>query len=358
MKIVMVAGGSGGHIYPAIQLADSLKKDHEIIFFGNNNRLEGEIIPALGYEFLSSETNNFSGGLAKKINSLLLMIDAYQDAKAKLKKIKPDLVIGFGNFVSVPVVKAAQKLGIRTIIHEQNRLLGSANNYLAKKANAIVVSYPETKQKLPQEKAFYLGNPRSSYFKNIKIDRSVLIKYDLNPLIPTVLFFMGSQGSKSINDFMLEVLKELKNAKFQILYVTGKAYYDSFKDILKDNKNIKIRDYVEAGELLANIDVLVARAGATTICEITACGIPSILIPSPFVPNNHQYFNAQSLVDKRAALLVNEKDLDVKEFIALLGGLIGDNRERKILAANAKKLGNTKACDDFIKLIRRVVKNV
>lgn len=351
----MVAGGTGGHIYPALQLAKTMENDHEIIFFGNESRLESTIIPQAGYNFIPMETIAFNGGLLRRVNSLILLYDAYREMKRQLKLIKPDIVIGFGNYVSLPVVMAAVKLKIKTMIHEQNRLAGSANKFLAKRVDYVVCSHRENLNVFPKGKTSYLGNPRSSAFKGLKPNKEVLKKYDLKSDIPTILICMGSLGSLTVNKFMIDALKELDKCSFQVIYVTGKEYYEEFKAEFTDTEKIKIVAYVDMVEVLPNITVLVSRAGATTIAEITALGVAAVLIPSPYVPNNHQYYNAKDLVDKNAAILVKEEDLEVDKFVDLLDKLIKDSTELKVLANNAKKLGNVKAGEAIIRLIDKAV---
>jgi len=355
MKIVMVAGGTGGHIYPALHLADSLKDKNEITFFGSDKRLENELIPAAGYNFIALETIAFSGSLMRRINSLLLMRDSYHIAKSELKKFNADVVIGFGNYISVPVVLAAKSLNIKTLIHEQNCKIGAANRYLAKKADFCVCCYKESLEKLPKAKSLCLGNPRSSMFKDVKRNRSILKEYGLDPSIATVVIFMGSLGSISINEFMLQALKEIRKEDFQVIYITGKEYYQEFITKFNETDNVKIKDYANMVELLPNIDLLVARAGATTIAEITALGLPTIFIPSPYVPNNHQYFNAKNLVDYKAAMLINEEDLDIDKFNDILKTTISDKEKLSEMASKTKEFANVNCCEDIIKLIEKVV---
>ena len=351
----MVAGGTGGHIYPALQLAKALEKDNDIVFFGNESRLESTLVPEAGFDFRPIETIAFSGGLLRRINSVILLYDAYKEMIRQLKIIKPDIVIGFGNYVSVPVVMAAVKLKIKTMIHEQNRLVGSANKFLSKRVDCVVCSFKENLRVFPKDKTVFLGNPRSSAFRGVKVKRDILVKYGLQANQTTILICMGSLGSLTVNKFMIEALKRLAETSIQVIYVTGREYYEEFRARFEETERIKLVDFVDMVELLPNVDLLIARAGATTIAEISALGVASILIPSPYVPNDHQYHNAKDLVDKNAAVLMAEEDLEVDDFIESLEKLLKDSTQLKVLANNAKKLGNLKACDDIIKQINRVV---
>ncbi len=356
MKIVIVAGGTGGHIYPALELANNLKNDNEIIFFGNNKRMESEIIPESGYQFFGFDIDAISGGIIGKFNSILLMSDAYNICKQELKKIKPDVVIGFGNYVSVPVVLAAKKLKIKTIIHEQNSLVGSANKLLSHFVDKIIVSYPDSMKGLPSKKTVCLGNPRASLFANVRRSKKVLEGFELSNDKKTVLVFMGSLGSKTINDFMLNALKAFRDKDYQVLYLTGSKYYDYFIDNFNESENVKVAAYGDVGAILPNVTLLISRAGATTLAEVTALGVPSILIPSPYVPANHQYLNAMSLVNNKAAILIEERDLDESTFISKIDSTINDLELLKDLKTNSKAMGNVNACKDFINVINEVIK--
>ncbi|MFV0254966.1 MAG: undecaprenyldiphospho-muramoylpentapeptide beta-N-acetylglucosaminyltransferase [Erysipelotrichaceae bacterium] len=352
MKIVLVAGGSGGHIYPALELAKTFKEyGHEILFIGNKNRMEATIIPDLGYDFFAIDNSSLQGSFAKKINSLLLMHDSYTDSLEKLKSYGADCVIGFGNYVTVPVILAAKRLKIKTVIHEQNSIVGSANKLLSKVVDKVVVSYQSTLVKMPKKKSYYYGNPRSSAFKDLKYDRKILKKYGLKPDLKTVLIFMGSLGSKVINDFMLEALKNFRKKDYQVLYVTGKNYYQDFITKFNETNNVKVLSYANTNELLNNIDILVSRAGATTIAEITAIGITSLLIPSPYVVANHQYYNASNLVEKNAAVLLSEEDLTQKSFIDKIDEMIANDKYAQSLAENAKALSKIDSAELIYQLV-------
>ncbi len=357
MRIILVASGSGGHIFPALQLADSLKNEHEVCFYGGKKYMEARIIPENSYPFVGLDTLGFDGSFFQRINALLLLWDSYRQVKNDFKKQRPDVVIGFGNYVTIPVILAAKKLKIKTMIHEQNSIIGLANRFLAKKVDARICSFPETLQKLPKAESYCLGNPRAAAFKDSKVNREILKKYDLQPDKPTVLFFMGSQGSLSINDFMLETLKEMRKKDYQVLYITGRRFYEEFSSRFNESETVKFRDFADMRELLPNIDLLVSRAGATTITEICASGIASILIPSPYVPNDHQRHNAETLVKAQATILVSENELQTDSFVSLVTDLLADKARLQALAAKAKELANLKACDDFIALIKKVTNN-
>lgn len=356
MRVVLVAGGSGGHIYPALELARYLKlNNHEVFFVGSKSRMEANIIPNHGYDFFGIDAAAIAGSFSTKINSVFMMYDAYTDSKEYLKKIKPDCVIGFGSYITVPVLLAAKRLKLKTVIHEANSIVGKANSLLSKFVDKCIVSYPSSIDKFPKEKTVCLGNPRGSAFKEVVEDRNVLKEYGLSPKLKTVLIFMGSQGSKVINDFMLEALKGFRDKKYQVIYITGNDYYQEFTSKFNETKNVKVIAYGDTLKLLPNVDCLISRAGATSIAEITALGLASILIPSPYVPLNHQYYNAMDLVEKNAACIIEEDSLTVENLISMVDDLLDNDEFREQICKNAKSLGKTDSCELILDYINQLM---
>lgn len=347
MKIAMVAGGSGGHIYPAVSLAKELeKRGHEVTFIGANDRMEKDVIPTYGFKFIGLDTKTTKGGLVQKVSSLLSMRKSYIECK-KILKDNYDLVMGFGNYISVPVIMAASKLKIKVVLHEQNSFVGRANRMLDKKADLIITSYEESNKQFKNPNIITLGNPQSSVAAKVTKDQNVLKELNLDLNKKTVLIFMGSLGSESIMNVMLDYFKLLDtNIDYQIVYATGVRHYDKVKDL--KFKNVHIFDKVDGINVMANSDLLVSRAGATTLAEITALGMPSILIPSPYVPNNHQYHNAMALVDKKAALMIEEKDLDAFKLKELIEKTLNDESKLKDLSLKSRMLSNDNVVDDII----------
>ena len=349
MKIVMAAGGTGGHIYPALTLAESLKKrGHDVVFFGSKDRMEKDIVPSFGFKFIPFDIVSTSGN---KVKSLISMKKAYKKSLSLLEGY--DMAIGFGNYISVPIILAAKKKGLKTVIHEQNSFVGKANKLLDRKVDLVIGSYKENKKQFKNPRTLILGNPQSQKASEVKKDENVLVNLGLDPNKKTVVIFMGSLGSQSVNKILLDYFK-LTDGSYQIVYATGKEYY------MEDIKNIEEKNYLKVRERIDGISVmkasslLVSRAGATTLCEITSLGMPSILIPSPYVPNNHQYFNALALVNEKAAIMLEEKDLSASSLNKLVAGLINDDDKLKELSENALKLANTSAIEDIICEIERL----
>lgn len=345
-RIALVAGGTGGHIYPAVSLAkEMIKKGYQITFIGANDRMEKDVIPNLGFEFIGLDVKTTRGGLLQKFKSLFSMIHSYHQC-IKLLKGKYDLVMGFGNYISVPVVLAAKHLGIKTVIHEQNSFVGRANRFLDEKVDLVIASYPNSLTQFKNSKAVVLGNPQSSVAKMVKKDPNVIKDLGLNPDKKTVVIFMGSLGSESVLKVILDYFKLLNDFDYQIIYATGVKHYAKAKDY--GNEQIKIFDKIKGAEVMVNADLLVSRAGATTLAEITALGTPSILIPSPYVPNNHQFYNAKALVDNQAAIMLEEKDLNAEKLKELIEGLLNDNQRRLTIGQNARNMAVDNAIEDII----------
>ena len=343
MKIVMAAGGTGGHIYPALTLAESLKKrGHEVVFFGSKDRMEKDLVPSFDFKFIPFDIVSTSGN---KVKSLISMKKAYKKSLNLLEAY--DMAIGFGNYISVPIILAAKKKGLKTIIHEQNSFVGKANKFLDRRVDLVIGSYKENKKQFKNPNTLILGNPQSQKASEAKKEKDVLSNMGLDPNKKTVVIFMGSLGSESVNKVLLDYFK-LTDGSYQIVYATGKEYYK------EDIKNIEEKDYLKVRERIDGISVmkasklLVSRAGATTLCEITALGMPSILIPSPYVPNNHQYFNALALVNEKAAIMLEEKDLSASSLNKLVSEIINDDNKLEELSKNALKLANTSAIGDII----------
>lgn len=345
MKIAMVAGGTGGHIYPAIALAEGLKaKGHTITFFGSNDRMEKEVIPNSGFDYIGLNVVTTRGGIFQKIKSLLSIEKAYFECLKLLKGY--DLAIGFGNYISVPVMNAAIKLGLKTALHEQNSFVGRANRLLDKKVDLIVGCYEENRKQFKNPNLKILGNPQASKAYLVKKDPNVLLNLGLKPDKKTVVIFMGSLGSSSVHEKLKDYFNRI-DGSYQVVYATGKNNYDDAINSIK-NKNVVIKERIDGINVMKNADLLISRGGATTLAEINAIGIASIIIPSPYVPNNHQYYNAKALVDLNAATMIEEKDLSGEILNTKVNELIFNDQRLKELSNNALKMGNQNVIEDII----------
>jgi UDP-N-acetylglucosamine--N-acetylmuramyl-(pentapeptide) pyrophosphoryl-undecaprenol N-acetylglucosamine transferase len=343
MKIMVSGGGTGGHIYPALALINEIKKnrqDAEFLYIGTENGLESKIVPAAGIPFRSIEISGFKRKISlDNAKTIIRFIKGVSDSKSYIKEFKPDVVIGTGGYVCGPVVYAASKLKIPTIIHEQNSLPGITNKFLARYVDKVAICFEEAKAHFPADKTVLTGNPRAS-----EVVMKDLKKYNDPALVPgkkTVLIMGGSRGAKPINDAVIDMMDEMKEKDYQMIYVTGEVHYENvMKQIKSLPKNVVIKPFIHnMPEVLIGIDLIVARSGATTLAEITALGLPSILIPSPYVTANHQEKNARALSDHDAAALVLEKDLSSTALIKEMDAILLDQENLQKMKAASRQLG-------------------
>ena len=313
--------------------------------------MEKDVIPAAGFDYIGLDMKIPGGSLINKANSFVSIVKAYYKCREIVKDY--DLAIGFGNYISVPLVMAARNRGLKTVIHEQNSFAGKANKYLDQKVDLVIGSYEENKKTFKNPHTLILGNPQSSKAFNIKKDPEVLLNLGLDPDKKTVVIFMGSLGSQTVNKVVIEYLNSLKG-DYQVIYASGKQNYAKARAAVKKKDYICVKEAVDGVKVMANSSLLVSRAGATTLSEICAMGMPSILIPSPYVPNNHQFYNAMALIDKNAALLLEEKDLSPASLKAIIEKSINDEELLKSLHENAIKLSNPKVLDEIVKEIEKL----
>lgn len=357
MKVIISAGGTGGHIYPALAIANKIKekdKSSEILYIGTSNRMEKDIVPKAGFKFVGIKVEGLRRSLnPRNIKSLYLFLSAILKCKKIIKKFKPDVVIGVGGYVCAPVVYAAHKLGVKCCIHEQNSSFGITNKFASNFADKVFVSFKSLEEKMNDKKYVYTGNPCSE--NALKMEPIKKEEFGLTPLKKLVLIVMGSLGSKTINDRMKNMLTLFNNKDYEVMFVTGKNYFDSYKNA-NYTKNIKIVPYVnDMPRLLKKTDVLVSRAGASTLSEIATLNVASILIPSPYVTENHQYKNAMDLVSANAALILEEKDLQGDKLLRMVEKLLNDKVFTKKIKTNLRKFevknSSSKIYDEIVKLV-------
>lgn len=359
MKIIIAAGGTGGHLYPALALAKYIEeqvKDVEFLFVGTVDRLESKVVPQMGYKYIGLHVKGLVGNPLKKAYAGVIFVKSIFTAKKIIKKFKPDIVLGFGGYPSASVVKAASSLKIKTLIHEQNSIVGLTNRILLKEVDKVVCCYQKAYEVLPKEKTYLYGNPRASVVVNSRTT-DIFSKYHLDRNKKLVVIVMGSLGSKSINDAMIEALHAFQNKEYTILYVTGKPYYQEVLEQLgKVTNTIKVVPYIDdMPSVLANTSLVVSRAGASTLAEITALGVPAILIPSPYVAANHQEYNASELVNKEAAMMILEKDLQANDLVTKVDTILTNPMLIESMKKNALSLGKPNACKDMYQLIQEML---
>lgn len=329
MKVVVAAGGTGGHIYPALSVIHKIKEcepNSEFLYIGTHNRMEKDIVPLEGIPFRSVEIYGFNKkNIFKNIKTVNCLCRSYKKCIKILEEFRPDVVLGFGGYVTVPVIMASHKLHLLSFIHEQNSIAGKSNMFLSKYVTKIGVSFSSSQKDFPKEKVIFTGNPCSEealYQK--KMDKKLL---GLSENKKLVLIVMGSLGSSKINEIFIKCMHCFTEKEYEVVFISGKAFYENIKKE-KFPKNVFVFPFIEnLTRLMKNVDVIVSRAGASTISEIVTLSIPSVLIPSPYVANNHQYKNAMDLVDKKAAILLEEKNLNEQTLLSAIDqALISQNR--------------------------------
>lgn len=337
MKVIVTAGGTGGHIYPALGVVDKLKEDknNEILYIGTTNRMESEIVPSLGINYEGLEIYGLSKSIKRNAKNIKCIMSAYKKCKKIMKEFKPDYVIGFGGYVSFPVLMAAHKYKIKTGIHEQNMIPGKTNKLLSKYADTTFVSFSES-SKYFKNKCILSGNPCGEKAELIKAHDKT--KLGLNKDKKLILIVMGSLGSEVINRSLTEFLESYRSETSEILFITGKSSYEEFKN-LKVSKCVKIVPfYNELSGLMKSCDLIISRAGASTISEILALNLPSILIPSPYVANNHQYYNALDLKEKGVSIMLEQKDLTTESLQNAINEALKNEKKLKEKLKSIPKL--------------------
>ena len=340
MKVVISAGGTGGHIYPALAIINKIKEmepNSEFLYIGTHNRMEKDVVPKHNIPFKSIEIYGFNRkNLLKNFKTIKCLIKAKNECKKIIKEFNPDIVIGVGGYVTYPVIKAAHSLGIKTFIHEQNSIAGKANLGLAKVVDLIGVSFKSSMKEFPKDKTIFTGNPCSEdAVKKEPMDKKEL---GLNKDKKLVLFVMGSLGSSKVNEFLVNTMNLFNNKKYEVLYVTGKNGYEEISKN-KFPSNVKVVPYIEnMTRIMKNTDLIVTRSGASTLSEIIALNLPSILIPSPYVPNNHQYINAMDIVNIDGGIMIEEKNLNKEKLVKEIDNLLNDEDKLNKMKNNLNKL--------------------
>ncbi len=361
MRILVTGGGTGGHIYPALAMVRALQElDHdlEVLYIGTENGLEKDIVTKEGLPFKHIEIAGFKRSLSfENVKTILKFFKSVSLSKAYLKEFKPDVVIGTGGYVCGPVVYSAAKLKIPAVIHEQNSLPGVTNKFLARYVNKVAICFEEARSYFPQEKVVLTGNPRASeVVKTLKIGKGAL---GLNPSKKTVLISGGSRGAEPINEAFISMIEQYEKADYEVVFVTGNKHYETIKSQIKNAdslKNVHILPFINnMPQYLVSMDLFVGRSGATFLSEVTALGVPSILIPSPYVTANHQEFNARSVTDHGGGVLILEKDLSGEYLYHEIDRIMHDDALRLQMQNTSKQLGIPDAAQRMITIINEII---
>ena len=351
MHILFAGGGTAGHINPALAVAGYIREKHpdaHISYIGTPDKLEAKLVPEKGYNFRTISVSGFQrkisiDGIVKNISAVQKAVTASITARKILKELQPDVVVGTGGYVSGPVLRAAAKLGIKTAIHEQNAYPGVTTKMLAPNVDAVMLAMPEAEKYLNlKKKPYFTGNPVRRELLNITREEArAKLGIDNDALL--LLSFGGSLGATPINQAVSSLIKWHNGTdRFYHIHATGKYGYNDFVDSLKDvdlSDKIDIREYISDMDVcMAAADLIICRAGAITLSELLACGKPSILIPSPYVAENHQFHNAMTLKRIGAANIIEEKDLTDKKLIDMVSDLF-ENKDQLCKMSQAAQKG-------------------
>ncbi len=344
-RIIISGGGTGGHIFPAIAIANAIKAidpQTNILFVGAEGKIEMQKVPAAGYPIISLPIRGFERKFTfKNLQVLVGLIKSLIKSRSIIKEFKPDVVIGVGGYASGPVVYMASRKNIPTLLQEQNSYAGITNKLLAKRAKRICVAYDGMEKFFDPKKIIRTGNPvrKDLYSKKISKEQACDF-FNLDISKKTILILGGSGGARTINEAVIKQLEIIEKSGLQVVWQTGKFYYQKSIEATKEctNSNIKIFDFInEMDYAFAIADVVVTRAGAGTISELCLLAKPSILVPSPNVAEDHQTKNASALVEKMAAILINDKNA-ANELVPRAIMLAKNEIEMKMLSENISKL--------------------
>ncbi len=366
IKFIVSGGGTGGHIYPAIAIANELKSrfpDAEFLFVGAQDKMEMQKVPQAGYAIKGL----WIAGLQRKLTlqNLLFpvkLISSLWKSRAIIKGFKPDVVIGTGGFASGPLLQMANYLNIPTVIQEQNSFPGITNKLLSKKANTICVAYENLERFFPKDKMILTGNPVRQDLIDIDSKREEAIKYfNLDASKKTLLVLGGSLGARRINQLIEKELPNITNQNIQVIWQCGKFYFDQYNKYntnanQQPTTNIQVFAFIDRMDLVyAAADFIISRAGASSVSELSIVGKPVIFIPSPNVAEDHQTKNAKSIVDRNGALMLKESELDEK-FNTVFSDLVANENLQKQLSENIKKLAKIHATSDIVDEIVKLIK--
>ncbi|MEM9886330.1 MAG: undecaprenyldiphospho-muramoylpentapeptide beta-N-acetylglucosaminyltransferase [Bacteroidota bacterium] len=361
MKIIISGGGSGGHVYPAIAIANGIKAVRpkaEILFVGAKGKLEMEKVPKAGFPVEALNIRGFDR--QRKFRNITLpfnLLSSLVKAGKILRRFQPDVAIGVGGYASGPLLHAAARRKIPTLLQEQNSYPGVTNKLLSKRAHTICVAYDGMNRFFDERKIVLTGNPVRTDIANLKDRKAEALKYfGLNAEQPILFAFGGSLGAKTINESFLQQTDLLKKMNAQLLWQTGKFYHEQIKNSeAAQLPNVHIHPFIDRMDLAyAAADVVIGRAGALTISELCMVGKAAILIPSPNVAEDHQTKNAKSLADKNAAILIRDKEARQQLLVTALDLLVNEER-RKQLGANIKQLAQPEATKKIVAEALRLI---
>lgn len=359
-RFIISGGGTGGHIYPAIAIADELKvrfPDCEILFVGAKDKMEMQKVPQAGYKI----EGLWISGIQRKISVQnakfpFKLIDSLIKSRKILKEFKPDVAIGTGGFASGAVVRVAAQMGIPTLIQEQNSYPGITNKMLSKKAKTICVAYEGLEKYFSKDKMVLTGNPVRQDIANDTNKQDALTHFGLDPNKKTLLVLGGSLGSRRINQLIEKEIEFFNKQNIQVLWQCGKFYFSEYEKY-NNQQNIKVFAFIDRMDLVyAAADFIISRAGASSVSELAIAGKPVIFIPSPNVAEDHQTKNAKAIADKNGAILIKESELDIR-FEDVFSEVVKNEELQKELSQNIKELAKPNATKDIVDEIVKLVES-
>lgn len=361
-RLIISGGGTGGHIFPAVAIANAFKSkypDSEILFVGASGRMEMTRVPEAGYKIIGL----WISGLQRKLtlSNLLFplkLVVSYFRAAGIVRQMKPHAVIGTGGYASGPIMMAATRMGVPALVQEQNSFAGLANKRVAEKASSVCVAYEGMEKYFPKEKIRLTGNPvRKDILLVAEKRDQALTHFGLEANRKTLLVIGGSLGARTINESMLSGLNRFEGAPIQVLWQTGKAYFQTCMQSLegKDLKHIRVFEFIREMDLAyAAADVVISRSGALAVSELCIAGKPCILVPSPNVAEDHQTKNAMALVNKQAAVMVSDADA-AKTLVDEAVKILFDENRKALLSKNITAMAKPRATEDIVNEIERII---
>ena len=359
-RFIISGGGTGGHIYPAVAIANELKSrfpDAEFLFVGAKDKMEMQKVPQAGYAIKGL----WISGIQRKLtldNAMfpLKLASSMWNSFKIIKSFKPDVVIGTGGFASGAVLKAASMLNIPTVIQEQNSYPGITNKLLAKRANKICVAYENLERFFPKDKMILTGNPVRQDLINVASKSEAITYFNLDANKNTLLVLGGSLGARRINQLIEKELDFLLSQNIQIIWQCGKLYLNDYSKY-NEKENVQVVAFIDRMDLVyAAADVVISRSGASSVSELCIVGKPTIFIPSPNVAEDHQTKNAKAISDKNGAILIKESELET-QFETIFSDLISNENKQLELSQNIKKLAKPNATKDIVEEIVKLIKN-
>ncbi len=368
MKIIVTGGGTGGHVYPAISIIEALRKSHpdlEVLYVGTRRGIEADIVPKEGIDFETIEIEGLRRKLTmKNLGTLRMLFKAVGEVRKLIRTFRPDAVIGTGGYVSGPVLLAAKSQGIDYFIHEQNAHPGLVNRFMARWAKKVFISFEESRDFFGnKDNLLYTGNPVRKAFQ-LQNREDCRAAYDLEENELLILSVGGSGGAETINKMMAHALHHFRNRKdYRFIHSTGRHHEENFHEYcvsngLKPGANAVIKDFLyDMPRAIQAADLIVSRAGASTLTEIVLSHVPSVLIPSPNVVEDHQRYNASVVENHGAGVMLEEKNLNRTLFIETLEALLADPSRREQMSEACEGIVNTQAVEEIVRSLTLEVKD-